>query len=478
MKNVKKTEKSSNTYVYMYRLTWTAIIILFFVAPSLYGVSVYGSSELININTASATTLQELHGVGPTISGRIVEYRENNDGFQTIEEIQNVKGIGSGTFEDIKDRITVENESSNDETDGSNNSSSQDESDEDTASDDTSDQNEEQNDDEQIEHSGSGGKSVELKEDTLVLSLSHTPQVVMENSPVVFHAHGTINGERSHSAQYEWNTGDGHRAFGEQYTHVYHHPGDYTVVLRASTLEQERRAEMVVRVREPSVSIHSIERSPDGSITLANDIDKKLDISGWTLHSSGHVFTVPDMTYLISGGEITFDAESINVPVGVDGVTLRTPKGEFVDRYIHIPSDDHDAESVASTHHASSGSTPQQVHSTHNNDTSMDNLEYPDVSGQIQRTDEIDTTEPSHVTDARVAITNHVQDANKTGSTIWMWLLGLAGVMGAGMVGVGVIGPDTMDNAEDVLTNGQNDTVSVSQSSEEYTIHDISSSYE
>lgn len=62
----------------------------------------------ININTADYETLQAITGVGPTIAQRIIDYREANDGFDTIEEIINVKGIGDARFEDMKNQITVE----------------------------------------------------------------------------------------------------------------------------------------------------------------------------------------------------------------------------------------------------------------------------------------------------------------------------------------------------------------------------------
>jgi competence protein ComEA len=45
--------------------------------------------------------------IGPTIAQRIVEYRQTNGSFGTIEDIQNVPGIGPITFEELKDLITV-----------------------------------------------------------------------------------------------------------------------------------------------------------------------------------------------------------------------------------------------------------------------------------------------------------------------------------------------------------------------------------
>jgi len=66
------------------------------------------NSELININTATSFELEALPGIGPTIAGKIVAYREENGFFQSIEEIENVSGIGPVLFDRIKDLITVE----------------------------------------------------------------------------------------------------------------------------------------------------------------------------------------------------------------------------------------------------------------------------------------------------------------------------------------------------------------------------------
>ena len=65
------------------------------------------SSLLININTASKEELESLPGIGDVIAERIVTYREENGGFDTVEEIMKVSGIGEKKFEAIKDMIIV-----------------------------------------------------------------------------------------------------------------------------------------------------------------------------------------------------------------------------------------------------------------------------------------------------------------------------------------------------------------------------------
>lgn len=64
-------------------------------------------SGMINLNTASADELDSLPGIGPTYAQRIIDYREANGGFSSIEEIENVKGIGPATFGKMKDQITI-----------------------------------------------------------------------------------------------------------------------------------------------------------------------------------------------------------------------------------------------------------------------------------------------------------------------------------------------------------------------------------
>lgn len=61
----------------------------------------------ISINTAAAQQLCTLKGIGPATAARIIEYREENGLFQTLEDLMRVKGIGTATFEKIRDQICL-----------------------------------------------------------------------------------------------------------------------------------------------------------------------------------------------------------------------------------------------------------------------------------------------------------------------------------------------------------------------------------
>jgi len=62
---------------------------------------------VVNLNTATATQIATLPGIGERAAERIIEYREKNGGFKKIEELMNVKGIGEKSFLKLKPLITV-----------------------------------------------------------------------------------------------------------------------------------------------------------------------------------------------------------------------------------------------------------------------------------------------------------------------------------------------------------------------------------
>ena len=68
---------------------------------------VSSTTELVNINTASIAELDTLPGIGPTTAQKIIDYRDQNGPFLSIEDIVNVSGIGPASYERLKDLITV-----------------------------------------------------------------------------------------------------------------------------------------------------------------------------------------------------------------------------------------------------------------------------------------------------------------------------------------------------------------------------------
>ncbi len=67
----------------------------------------FGSTEKINLNTATKEELMTLSGIGASRAEDIIRYREEQGGFARIEDIMKISGIKDASFEKIKDKITV-----------------------------------------------------------------------------------------------------------------------------------------------------------------------------------------------------------------------------------------------------------------------------------------------------------------------------------------------------------------------------------
>ncbi|WP_291560880.1 MULTISPECIES: helix-hairpin-helix domain-containing protein [unclassified Clostridium] len=65
------------------------------------------SSSKININKATIEELTQLSGIGPSKAKAIIEYRNANNGFKSIEELGNVDGIGEKTIDKFRDKVDI-----------------------------------------------------------------------------------------------------------------------------------------------------------------------------------------------------------------------------------------------------------------------------------------------------------------------------------------------------------------------------------
>lgn len=61
----------------------------------------------VNLNTATVSQLVDLPGIGPALAARIVEHRQKNGAFKTVEDVMAVRGIGEKNFAKIQSLLSV-----------------------------------------------------------------------------------------------------------------------------------------------------------------------------------------------------------------------------------------------------------------------------------------------------------------------------------------------------------------------------------
>ena len=75
-------------------------------SPVTGGVS-GGPTALVNINSADEATLETLNGVGPVLAAAIIQYRTEHGPFASVDQLDEVSGIGPATLEDLRSQVTV-----------------------------------------------------------------------------------------------------------------------------------------------------------------------------------------------------------------------------------------------------------------------------------------------------------------------------------------------------------------------------------
>jgi competence protein ComEA len=76
-------------------------------AGSAAGAAGAAAGPPLNLNTATPEQLDQLDGVGPATAQKIVAYRQAHGGFRSVDELDQVPGIGEKKLAALKDRLRV-----------------------------------------------------------------------------------------------------------------------------------------------------------------------------------------------------------------------------------------------------------------------------------------------------------------------------------------------------------------------------------
>jgi competence protein ComEA len=101
------TNSLKKGFIMQHRRLLTLILVALAVTAVAWTAESSQPSGVVNINTASSEELELLPRVGPALAGRIIEFREANGPFRTVDEILAVKGIGESSFEKLEPFIVT-----------------------------------------------------------------------------------------------------------------------------------------------------------------------------------------------------------------------------------------------------------------------------------------------------------------------------------------------------------------------------------
>lgn len=132
------------------------------------------------------------------------------------------------------------------------------------------------------------------------------------------------------NARYLWNFGDGGEKEGQSVLYHYRYPGEYVVVLDASSGYYSGLNKIRVKAIPANLSIVSVGAVGKQFIELANGSGKELDISWWRLRAGAGTFTIPKNTFILPDTRLVFSGEvtGLSVMLGASAALLY-PNGEI-----------------------------------------------------------------------------------------------------------------------------------------------------
>jgi competence protein ComEA len=354
----------------------------------------------ININTADQATLTTLTGIGDVKAQAIVDYRTEHGPFSSVEDIQNVSGIGPATFNNIKDHITVSGGSSSPPSPTPTPSPSPTPPSPAPAP-----------------SPSSAVSSYVAPPEPELYADAGNDRVVVVGADTEFRARA-YNEEREivERARFSWNFGDGSTAEGPLVLHHFAYPGRYVVVL---TIAEERNtaSDRIVVTAEPANLSFSV--LSDGGVAVENRGGNDIDLSRWLVYSSDRQFFIPENTTVLAGQTVRISQQTLGFFANT-GTELRYPNGTFA---LHAG----EGMSAESSMQVPVPSTVTPVASAGAVASSQDEAEAADTSYEPR--EEMRKEDTSELSDV-VPASSQVAAAGTTGS--WGWWMGAFAIAGIG----------------------------------------------
>ncbi len=277
---------------------------------------------VVNINTADKATLMTLSGLGGTgvKAQAVIDYRNAHGPFSKIEDIMNVSGIGTATFNNIKNSITVGDVSQ------------------------TQTDSQTQQTQETSQASTSTAQTQTTVSQAAVSSYVAPPvpqifvdaggdRTVIVGADAEFDARAydrTRNVLDTAHVRFLWNFGDGTTSEGPAVLHHFEYPGRYAVVVDIAE-DKSAGSDTVIVTAEPAKL--AWKALPDGGVELNNLAGRDLDLSGWIVRAGPGVFAslfrLPPHSVILAGSSMRIARATLGFTAAAE-VELQYPNGVAV----------------------------------------------------------------------------------------------------------------------------------------------------
>ena len=158
-------------------------------------------------------------------------------------------------------------------------------------------------------------------------------RIVSVGSPVTFEAYAIdAKGSKIKDVSSVWSFGDGSQAGGTKVSHTYKYPGDYAVILHASTGGNEAVSRSEVRIFSPKISL---EAEDDGAISLENTSEHEINVGNWKIVGGTTSFTFSFDTIIGQGKKIIFPKDITGIDLSFsESLKLMSPCGIVFSEFV------------------------------------------------------------------------------------------------------------------------------------------------
>jgi len=155
-------------------------------------------------------------------------------------------------------------------------------------------------------------------------------RIAYVGAPIKFSAKYKIPKNINDISNFTWSYGDGTKSVGEETSHVYKFPGDYTVVLNGSFGGKKAVSRTTVKVLSPQLSVSFVF---SGDLEIANLGKTEINLGDWKIRNSAGDFVFPEDTIISSGEKMILSKEYSKIFPDVNmGATVFDPSGNFIAR--------------------------------------------------------------------------------------------------------------------------------------------------